>query len=163
MMKPSTKLQLVIAAYSTALWVTNWRVSTSYDREIGLIRSGIDLRGFGALIGALVTLVCLRRLWQLLRELLGLGVRIPASTRVWGDWRMLWFLVPLAFGISNRSSSLADDGSLMTTVFQYGGSPSYVSIVLSASAIMLFQTVVNLESLHPSNGQSDASKHGICS
>ena len=153
-MKPSTKLFLVIATYSVALWATNWRISTSYAREIGVTQSGLDLRGIGALAGGLITVVCLRRLWKLSRELLDRGVRIPASMRIWGNWRMLWFLLPLAIVTTNRSSSIADDGSLTTTIVEYGGDLSFVSIVVSASAIMLFQTVVNLESLHPDNEQN---------
>ena len=149
-----TKTQLVIIAYCATLWATNWSVSTSYDREIGLTHSAIDLRGLGVLAGGIVTFVCLRRLWKLLRELLELGVRIPSGTRIWGEWGQLWFLAPLAIGVRNPWSTNADDGTLTTTVFEYGGELSLYSILVSASAIMLFQTVVNLESLHPDNEQN---------
>ena len=156
-MKSTTKVRLIVASYCVGLWLTNWSFSTSYDRNVGLTSQSLDLRGLGAVVGGLVTFVCVRRLWHLIRELLALGVRIPRDARICGDWGLLWLLAPLAFGVSNRSTGLTNDGTLATTIFQYGGDwPSILSIGLSASAIMLFQTVVHLESNHPDKEQNNA-------
>ena len=142
----NTTTHWIILAYCFALWLTNWRWSTNYDRDIGLTHSSIDLRGFGAVVGALVTVICVRRAWKLLREMLDLGVRIPRQLRLLGDWGMLWYLIPLGIGFRSQSHSTEIDGVLALSEFQYGGSVASVcSLVLSASAIMLFQTVVNLE------------------
>ena len=153
-MKRNAKTQWIIIAYCVTLWATNWSVSTSYDRELGLTHAALDLRGLGMLMGGIITFVCLRRQWKLLRELLNLGVRTPSKGRIWGEWGQLWFLAPLAICVRNPSPSIADDGTLATTVFQYGGDLSLYSMLISASAIMLFQTVVNLESLQTVNEQN---------
>ena len=156
-MKASTKVRLIVIAYSVALWVTNWSYATTYDRDVGVTSQSLDLRGLGAVIGGLVTFVCVRRLWNLTREFFALGVRIPSDARIFGDWGLLWLLAPLALGVSNRSTDIASDGTLATTMFQYGGDwPTILSIGLSASAIMLFQTVVRLESHHPDKEQNQA-------
>ena len=149
-MKPNPRIHLIVAVYCATLWATNWCLSTSYDREAGTTYSSVDLRGLGAVVGGIVTVVCGRRLWKLLRELLEIGVRIPAQIRIRGQWRLLLYLAPLEFVLTNSESSIANDGALVSTVFQYGGEPALLSILLAGSAIMLFQTVVNLESLHPS-------------
>ena len=149
-MNSATKVRLIIVVYCVALWVTNWSYATSYDREFGLTSRSVDLRGLGALLGGLVTFVCFRRLWRLIREFLALGVHVPSEAKIWGEWWMLWFLLPLAFGLTNKATDVADDGTLATTVFQYGGGwPSACSIAFSASAIMLFQSVVRLEAYCP--------------
>ncbi|GAA5504868.1 hypothetical protein [Novipirellula caenicola] len=136
----------IILAYCFVLWLTNWSWSTDYDRDIGLTHSSIDLRGLGAILGMLVTVICVRRVWMLFREILDLSVRIPRQRRLLGDWGMLWYLVPLIISFGSQSHSTSIDGVLATSKFQYGGDvASIYSLVLSASAIMLFQTVVNLE------------------
>jgi hypothetical protein len=75
-----------------------------------------------------------------------------AGSKRYKDLRRLGyalFFAPPALGLSNRSIDIADDGTLATTIFQYGGDwTSVCSIGLSASAIMLFQTVVRLEGHH---------------
>lgn len=142
----NTTTHWIILAYCAVLWLTNWSWSTEYDRDIGLTHSSIDLRGLGAIVGAMITAVCVRRAWKLVRELLDLGVRIPKKQRLLGDWGMLWYLIPLGIGVGSQSHSTEIAGVLTTSEFQYGGSMgSIYSLILSAFAIMLFQTVVNLE------------------
>ena len=153
-MERQTKIQLAVIAYCAFLWFTNWRVSTSYDRDIGLTNTELDLRVLGFLFGGIATIVYTRRLWKLTRDLLSLGARIPKEQRIIGQLHLLWLLTPLAFGFDNHWATVAGDGAIAETVFEYGGDLSVLSIILSASAIMLFQTIINLESFHPDAGHN---------
>lgn len=146
-MKSETKIFAIIAGYCVILWLTNWSLSHEYDRERGLTSSDVDLRGLGALLGVVASVILGRRIWQVFRELLEAGIRIPRSIRLWGSWSMLWLLAPMAFGTSYHSSSIASDGADIQTVFEYGGGSSWISILSSAVAIMLFQLLVRLEAL----------------
>ena len=143
----NTPTHWILLAYCVVLWLTNWSWSTEYESKIGVAHTSIDLRWLGAILGGIVTVICIRRAWRLIRELMDLGVRVPREQRLVGNWGMLWYLIPLGIRVVPQWHSTVIEGVVRTSEFQYGGSmASLYSLVLSASAIMLFQTVVNLES-----------------
>ena len=134
-MNPKEKTLLYIVGYCAILWLTNW-TWTHYGT--------LELRGLGALFGIIISIVLTRKIWCQIRSLLAQGITIPRELRLWGDWRYLLLLFPLAVGYTYQASGTANDGTAIHTVFQYGGAPSGYSILFSALAIMLFQTLVNL-------------------
>ena len=154
-MKPETKTFTIILGYCSVLWATNWSFTYAYARKVGLLSSGLDLRGLGAVVGLLATVVLAVRFWRVTRILFDAGVRIPKSIRLWGPSSRLWLLLPLAFRVTHYSGGTADDGAGIQTVFEYGGGASGVSILFSATAILLFQLLVSLEAFNPENQQSD--------
>jgi hypothetical protein len=141
------KITLIATGYAMVLWVTNWRFETTYDRDVGLQFSSLDLRGLSATIGFVIALVCLRRLWLLVRELLARGVAIPTDAPVFGGTKLLLLLLPLALGFDHNNSEVLDDGTLAKTTFTYGGDLAGYTILFSACAIVLFRAVVRLEAV----------------
>jgi len=153
-MKPESKTFTIIFGYCSVLWLTNWSLSHEYAREVGLTESHIDLRGLGALLGLVASIILARRIWVVARILFDGQVRIPKSTRLWGAWSYLALLLPLAFGMTHNSSGSAEDGVFIKTVFEYGG--SWASALSSGIAIMLFQLLIRLESFNPENNEAQA-------
>lgn len=58
---------------------------------------------------------------------------------------------PAAFDYKSRSHGIADDGSSITRVFEYGGGPSDYTILFTGIGIMLFQLLDKLETLSHGN------------
>ncbi|MEM7015434.1 MAG: hypothetical protein AAF585_28580 [Verrucomicrobiota bacterium] len=150
-MNPHRLTFSIIGVYCVSLWVTNWSWVREYDRETGVTGFVIDLRGTGAVVGFLCSIFLIRRVWQVMRLILDAGARIPSSERLWGRWRYLLLLFPLAWQADYASSGQSKDGADFQSVVEYGGGPSGASILLSAIAIMLFQFLVRLESFNPEN------------
>lgn len=152
-MKPDTKTFAIIFGYCSVLWLTNWSLSHSYAREVGLTESSLDMRGLGPLFGVSASIILARRIWRVTRILLDTGVRIPSSIRLWDSWHYLWLVLPLAFGMTHHSSGLADDGATIKTVFEYGG--SWASPLFSGLAILLFHLLIRLEGFNPENKKAE--------
>ncbi|MCH8475714.1 MAG: hypothetical protein LAT55_10855 [Opitutales bacterium] len=145
-MKSPGKTFYVILGYCAFLWVTNWSLSHTYDRDLGLIASSLDLRGLGAFLGIALSLFYLRQIWKTLRIFLDKQIRIPQTARLYGSWAYLLLLFPLAINTRHIFHRTTGDGTTTTTVFEYGGGPSIASVLLSAMAIMLYQTHLTLKS-----------------
>lgn len=94
-MKPDANFRVRAFTYCVILWLTNWSIAYTYDRELGITSSATDLRGLGTLISAWITFSCLRRIWKLLRVYLDKPFRVPLTLSLWGDWRYLLLLIPL--------------------------------------------------------------------
>jgi hypothetical protein len=152
-MKPENKTFAIIAGYCAILWATNWSLSHDYAREHGLTASSIDMRNLGALVGLVASYVLARRIWRVSRIIFNTRVGIPKSVRLWGSWSYLLLLLPLGFGVTNHSAGTAEDGTNVTTIFEYGG--SWAAAFFSAIAIMLFQLLVNLEAFNPENKEAE--------
>ncbi len=144
-MKPESKMFALILGYCSIMWLTNWSVSHKNEGASGGSFSVLDLRIYGVLFGVFAVLVLFRRIWRIVRELLDARIRIPRTARLRGTWHYLWFLWPLAPGFTRFSWGLADDGTPIETIFEYGGGISWVSILCTALVVMLFQFLVNLE------------------
>ena len=154
-MKPESKTFAIIFGYCSILWLTNWSLTHEYAREVGLKSSSLDMRNLGALLGLVISIILARRIWRITRALLAAGIRIPRSVRMWGSWRYLWLLLPLAFGTTYHSSGAAEDGAGIQTVFEYGGGGAWTSALFSAISIMLLQLLIRLEAFNPENGQAE--------
>jgi len=144
-MKPVAKANLIIVCYCVFLWLTNWTLTHTYDRKAGLTSDSHDYRPLGVLIGVVMSYVLARRIWRLFRDLLDQRIRIPSGRRIWGSWTVLILLLPMFWSYRTEGAGTADDGAAMTTIFEYGGGASIYSVLFSALAIMLFQTLVNME------------------
>jgi hypothetical protein len=155
-MKPETKTFAIIFGYCLVLWMTNWTVSHSYARDVGLTESSLDMRGLGAIIGVVASIILTRRIWRVTRILFDEGVRIPSSMRLWGSWHYLLLVLPLAYGVTYHSSGIDDDGAAIKTVFEYGG--FWASPLFSGLAIMLFQLLIRLEAFNLDNSPSRTSR-----
>ncbi|MCC9603774.1 hypothetical protein LOC67_24755 [Stieleria sp. JC731] len=141
------KVAIIAQGYAALICVTNWRHETTWDREVGLQMSAIDLRGVGAIIGGFVAVICLRRIWTLVRRLLSCGARVPIGNRIWGRISSLLFFLPMLIGFSYNHGEIIERDVLQMTTVTYGGGYSVLSAVLSALAVLAFQAVVELESL----------------
>ncbi|MEP0058215.1 hypothetical protein [Rhodopirellula bahusiensis] len=141
------KVALITQLYTIVLCFTNWRHETTWDREVGLTVSAIDLRGTGALIGGIISAICLRRIWSLYRQLLSRGAVVPSEHRIWGRFRLALFLLPMLLTYTWTESIVIDGDVPQRTTITYGGGFADVSMAISAFAILAFQTVVELESL----------------
>jgi len=153
-MKPENKIFACILAYCALLWIMNWSLVLRYERDLGVTTSGLDLRGAAALIGLVAAVILARRVWRVSRAILQAGIRIPRSVRLWGSWSYLSLLLPLTFGTSYQSSGLAADGAPVQTLFEYGGGFAWASLLFSATAIMLFQLLIRLESFNPESASA---------
>ena len=131
-LSPETKTFAYICGFSMFLWLTNW----SYTNEKEQSLTVVDLRGLGALLGLVASVILLRRAWSLLREFLNVGIVVSKTMRLCGFWSALWLLLPLLFSYTEK---------LGNETYQYGGGTLWVSFLFSATAIMSFQLVVNLE------------------
>lgn len=159
-MKPESKTFAIILGYCSVLWLTNWSFTHEYARKVGLLSSGLDLRGLGAVVGLIATVVLSVRIWRLARILFDARVRIPKSVQLWGPWSRMWLLLPIAFHVTHHSNGTASDGAGIQSVFEYGGGASGLSILFSAIAIVLFQLLVSLEAFNPDNQQSKEGDDG---
>lgn len=145
-MKHEIKIKLYIVIYCALMWLTNWSISHDYDRTEGSIHDSMDYRVIGSIIGLIATYILARKAWRLIRYVMAFHIRIPLGQQLWGSWGILLLLLPICFSHERVSSGIADDGASVRTVFSYGGESSLVLIIFSASAVMLFQLVVYLES-----------------
>ncbi|KLU05431.1 hypothetical protein RISK_002538 [Rhodopirellula islandica] len=153
------KVAAITQGYAALACVTCWRYETTWDRDVGVTLSAIDLRGAGALIGGVVSIVCLKRIWSLVRNLLSRGAVVPSEHRIWGRLSSLVFLLPMLVGFSFNHGEIVDSSVLQMTTVTYGGGPAVISAALSALAVLAFQAVVELESLSfricPSTADND--------
>ena len=155
-MKPESKVFVIIFGYCVILWATNWSLSHEYSREVGLTAASIDMRGLGALIGLIASIILGRRIWRVVRALFDMQVRIPMTRRLWSSWGYLWLLLPLTFGKVTHSYGTTEDGAAIKTIFEYGG--SWASPLFSGLAIMLFQLLIRLEAFNPINKSKKQNK-----
>jgi hypothetical protein len=138
------KMRLWILGYCLFLWSTNWSLMHKYARTVGLKSSGIDLHGLGLLITIAITIILARKAWLLMRKMLDRGMIIPLKSRIWGQKRNIILLLPLALNYSVVSNEIGQDGVMITTTFEYGSELVPYTILTAWLAIMLFQTLCNL-------------------
>ncbi|EMI47487.1 membrane protein [Rhodopirellula sp. SWK7] len=161
------KVAIITQGYAALICVTCWRYETTWDHDVGLQLSAFDLRGAGALIGGVISVVCLKRIWSLSRRLLSCGVTVPSGHRIWGRFSSLLFLLPLLVGFSINDGEIVEGDILQMTTVTYGGGPALLSATLSALAVLAFQAVVELESLASqlcpdvSDNQAVHTEHGL--
>lgn len=137
--------QLLTIIYCLILWLTNWSLEYSYDREHGLTYTSIDLRVFTILFSLIASYFLLKKMWRIVRQLLDEGVKVPLDKKLVTGKEFLVLLLPLLFGVTTDSNGLAADGTEFTKTFEYGGSLSVGLIFVAAIFIILFNTLVNLE------------------
>lgn len=141
------KSSTLIVVCCTLLLLTNWSFSHGHMRE-GVFTPflQIDLRGLGAGLGSVACIFLVLKIWRLVRILLDERVRISREIRLWKPSKFFWLLVPMGFGFTYSWHDSSDlEGRLFST-FEYSGSDSWISIVVSAVAIVLFQLHEQLRS-----------------
>jgi len=146
MKKPQAKLKTFIFAYCVFIGLTNCYIVYA-DPELGVY----DMRPWGIFIGLLVLSVLLECVWRTVRGILDVGARIPKSASLWGDWRYLLLLFPLALE-QNIPFPSALASVIGVSGLKYGGNANTVWLaVLTAAAVMFFQLLVHLEEFNPNN------------
>ena len=146
-MKSETKVQFGVVGYSLLLCPGNWSLEHDYDRQSGLLRSGIDLRIYGILFSAAAAYILLMKVSSVRESLRGRRVQIPQSIRLWRYWKSLFFLLPFCYSSTNSSYGYVEDGAIRHTVFEYGGELSLLLIFFAGATILLFEFLVRLEFL----------------
>ena len=144
-MKSTIMTPVIIVSYCVILYLTNLTLEHQAIRQIGITASSYKLRTWAAMFGIMASLTLAQRVWELLRSFLDEEIRIPRKVRLWRHWQYLLLLLPLGYGFDKQYSTVAEDGTIVTTIFTYGGSDSVLLILFSALPIMLFQILARLE------------------
>lgn len=148
-MNSEKKVLLTILIYCAILWFTNWSLVYTDPAKHDMVMSSLGFKGLGVGLGLFTSTFLTYSIWLKIRQLLSLQATIPTSVQLGGKWRYLLFLSPLLFNYRSYTDSLGENGALLHRDFVYGSSTTIYSLLFSALAIMLFQTLVKLESFSP--------------
>lgn len=144
---------LASSVFAFLVVATNWH----YMRSVatGSVTTTVDLSG--AMLAVAFSLGAIfflgKDLYRLIRSLLARGVVVPAGLR-FIDWSPCWILLLLTLHISSGFTGTGTRGETIFTQWGYGSDCSLSALLLSGTAIILFQFYARLSRFAHATGNA---------